>query len=66
LKEDLVWPPWVQYTTHLSHLLTVINASVNFYIYFLKHSKSHIFRQFLPTRWFTGSDEMDNIFLQVC
>jgi len=58
-KEDLVWPPWVQYTIHLSHLLTVINSSVNFYIYFLKHHKGHIFRGFLPKGWFgpaRGSD----------
>jgi len=30
------WPPWVQYTTCFSHLLTVFSSSVNFYIYFLK------------------------------
>jgi hypothetical protein len=32
-----VWPSWVQYVTHLSHLFTVFNSSVNFFIYLLKH-----------------------------
>ena len=31
------WPVWVYCTQHLSHLLTVINSSVNFYIYCYKH-----------------------------
>ena len=58
-QEDLVWPPWVQYTTHFSHLLTVINSSVNFYIYFLKHYKGHIFKRFLPGRWRRHTREGD-------
>jgi hypothetical protein len=32
-----VWPNWVGYVTHLSHLLTVFNSSANFFIYLLKH-----------------------------
>ncbi len=37
LQGELVWPAWVQYVTHLSHLFTVLNSSVNFFIYLLKH-----------------------------
>ena len=64
-QEDLVWPPWVQYTTFISHLLTVINSSVNFYIYFLKHHKGHIFRGFLPKGWFGQARETDTFSSQV-
>ena len=32
----LTWPPWVEYLTNISHLTTVINSSVNFYIYMAK------------------------------
>ncbi|XP_023328474.1 FMRFamide receptor [Eurytemora carolleeae] len=34
------WPAWVEYTTCLSHLLTVFSSSVNFYIYTYKHFNS--------------------------
>ena len=26
-KGRLVWPPWIEYITHLSHLATVLNSS---------------------------------------
>ena len=29
-----LWPDWIECFTYLSHLLTVFNASVNFYIYY--------------------------------
>jgi hypothetical protein len=64
-QEDLVWPPWVQYTTHFSHLLTVINSSVNFYIYFLKHYKGHIFKEFLPEGCFEPPREAQTSYSQV-
>ncbi len=32
-----MWPNWIGYVTHLSHLLTVFNSSANFFIYLLKH-----------------------------
>jgi len=35
--EQLHWPPWIELVTHISHLMTVFNSSVNFYIYFAKH-----------------------------
>ena len=54
-----MWPPWVQYTTHFSHLLTVINSSVNFYIYALKHYSGHVFREILPRRWRSHPEETD-------
>ena len=34
---QLHWPPWIELVTHISHLMTVFNSSVNFYIYFAKH-----------------------------
>ena len=38
-EED--WPPWIESLTHISHFLTTLNSSVNFYIYCFKHfSKS--------------------------
>ena len=37
VKGELVWPNWIGYVTHLSHLLTVFNSSANFFIYLLKH-----------------------------
>ena len=33
-----MWPAWVDYTTNISHLATVFNSSINFYIYIAKHS----------------------------
>ena len=36
----IVWPSWIEITTQFSHLLTVFNSSVNFYIYFAKHWRS--------------------------
>ena len=35
-----VWPTWVARVTTISHLLTVLSSSVNFYIYSLKHQAS--------------------------
>ena len=38
-EED--WPTWIESLTHISHFLTTLNSSVNFYIYCFKHfSKS--------------------------
>ena len=34
--QEVLWPPWVEYVTCLSHLLTTFNSSVNFYIYMFK------------------------------
>ena len=33
--ESIPWPLWVEYTTEISHFLTVLNCSVNFYIYYI-------------------------------
>ena len=35
--ESMPWPLWVEYTTEISHFLTVLNSSVNFYIYYITH-----------------------------
>ena len=37
-KED--WPIWIESLTHISHFLTTLNSSVNFYIYCFKHFSS--------------------------
>merc|ERR1719206_32498 len=63
-KEHLKWPPWVQYTTHFSHLLTVINSSVNFYIYFLKHYRGNIFRRFWTICCFLEQQGEDPLYSQ--
>ena len=34
-RED--WPSWIESLTHISHFLTTLNSSVNFYIYCFKH-----------------------------
>ena len=34
---DLEWPYWIELVSNISHLMTVFNSSVNFYIYFAKH-----------------------------
>jgi len=39
---DLHWPLWIVYITEVSHLLTVINSSVNFYIYCFKNYRDKI------------------------
>ena len=33
------WPGWVTYVACLSHLLIIINSSVNFFIYFIKYQQ---------------------------
>lgn len=37
VKGQVSWPPWVEIITNVSHLMTVFNSSVNFYIYLAKH-----------------------------
>merc|ERR1712223_216599 len=36
---DLEWPYWIELVSNISHLMTVFNSSVNFYIYFAKHGR---------------------------
>ena len=33
--EGIPWPMWAEYTTEICHFLTVLNSSVNFYIYYI-------------------------------
>ena len=35
--DKIEWPLWVESYTQVSHLLTVCNSSVNFYIYIITH-----------------------------
>jgi len=37
--KGVAWPPWIEYVTCSSHLLTTLNSSVNFYIYLFKHMR---------------------------
>jgi len=48
--KSIHWPPWVYCTQYLSHLLTVINSSVNFYIYCYKQYRSRLGQMFHRTR----------------
>lgn len=43
LQEDLQWPGWVHSTSQVSHLLTVFNSSINFYIYVGKQGWTKLF-----------------------
>ena len=44
-QKNVTWPPWVQQVSQVSHLLTVLNSSVNFYIYSIKHWQRERVRQ---------------------
>ena len=35
-QKEIKWPSWIQTITQISHFLTVLNSSVNFYIYWTK------------------------------
>ena len=37
MENKRAWPPWVESVTHISHFLTTLNSSVNFYVYCFKH-----------------------------
>ena len=36
-QKEIKWPLWIQTLTQISHFLTVLNSSVNFYIYWTTH-----------------------------
>ena len=42
MVEVMLWPAWVEYLTHTSHLLITFNCSVNFYIYLIKVTFLHL------------------------
>ena len=61
----MIWPPWIQYTTHLSHLLTVVSTSTSFYIYLMKHNKNNILLEdWMPKRQ-SEDRRTEHLFLQV-
>ena len=35
--EYINWPLWIQSVSQISHFLTVLNSSVNFYVYLMTH-----------------------------
>ena len=35
--ENVNWPLWIQSVSQISHFLTVLNSSVNFYVYLMTH-----------------------------
>jgi len=49
--EEFEWPEWVDSMTHVSHFLTTLNASINFYIYFFNRFKKHKLKMFLKTKF---------------
>ena len=49
--EEFEWPEWVDSMTHVSHFLTTLNASINFYIYFFNRFKKHKLKVFLKTKF---------------
>ena len=59
------WPPWIQYTTHLSHLLTVVSTSTSFYIYFVKHFKNNVLLDDWRPKRQSEDRRTEHIFLQV-
>ena len=36
-EEKIEWPSWVEENTHISHFMTVLSSSLNFYIYIITH-----------------------------
>ncbi|XP_023344148.1 FMRFamide receptor [Eurytemora carolleeae] len=38
---EIVWPAWITKTVQVSHVLTVLNSSVNFYIYIVKQYRGN-------------------------
>ena len=42
-QENMQWPGWVYKTSQVSHLLTVLNSSINFYIYIGKQGVAELF-----------------------
>jgi len=63
--EDMSWPPWIQYTTHLSHLLTVVSTSTSFYIYFVKHFKNNVLLDDWRPKRQSEDRRTEHIFLQL-
>ena len=45
-QKDIQWPSWVESFTCVSHFLTVLNSSVNFYIYYFTRNKITSSRKF--------------------
>ena len=59
------WPEWAHKVSQVSHLLTVLSSSVNFYIYLLKHGRREV-SGFLSRRTSPWTDSLavsDNVSL---
>ena len=50
-NEPFEWPDWVDSMTHVSHFLTTLSASINFYIYFLNRFKKQKFKMLCKSSW---------------
>ena len=50
-SEEFEWPEWVDSMTHMSHFLTTLSASINFYIYFFNRFKKQKFKMFWKSKW---------------
>ena len=56
-QEKIHWPGWVHSISQVSHLLTVFNSSINFYIYLAKQGCSKL----IPASYFTRLELTDMV-----
>lgn len=56
----IAWPTWVENVTNVSHFITVLNSSVNFYIYYLTHQGIPIYRC-VKSKQISSNFEMQNM-----
>ena len=59
-KNDMHWPEWVEDLTNVSNFVTVLNSSVNFYIYYLAHQGLPIYK-FERTKRNSSNIEMKDV-----
>ena len=50
-EKDVEWPLWIESVTQFSHFLTVLNSSVNFYIYFATHYEHFSYLNVFSSLW---------------
>ena len=55
-EDDIPWPKWIETITTISHVLIILNSSVNYYIYAFTHNKIP-----RPKRWNLNTINMDTI-----
>ena len=55
------WPVWVESLTHISHFLTVVSCSLNFYIYYLTHYGLPFNRRLAQNQHTKSDMELQNV-----